>query len=334
MPMPKRASVEDFFEQLDDRQRPHLEQLRALSLEADPAAEEKLAWNLPVYVRDGKTRLWMLQNFKNHCSLRFPPRFFASRRAEVQDAGYEAGEGFIKLPYDAGIPVELCRSLMRARIGEYEATGAGWSEDSSRSPSPGALAEVRRLAGPAAAILAVTRLEGGQHADTWRVDLADPSLSVVVRQFPRGDPGAAEEQRALQAIDGLGGLAPRLLGGDLDGRWSEHPASLISCLDGQPDITPGDPERWARELGRGLAVVHALPRERLASLPSVFDRRGSETGLGGPLAEGVSSSWPQIAGSPAVLVHSDYWSGNVVFRDGTADGHRRLDGRGARAPRL
>jgi uncharacterized protein YdhG (YjbR/CyaY superfamily) len=127
--MPRRASVEDYFEQLSDEQRPHLEQLRRLSIETDPDAEEKLAWNLPVYVRDGKARLWMLQNFKNHCSLRFPPRFFAAHKAEVEAAGYEAGEGFIKLPYDRPIPTGLCTALLRARIAEYEATGAGWSED-------------------------------------------------------------------------------------------------------------------------------------------------------------------------------------------------------------
>jgi hypothetical protein len=26
-------------------------------------------WNLPVYLRGGDATLWMLQNFKNHCSL-------------------------------------------------------------------------------------------------------------------------------------------------------------------------------------------------------------------------------------------------------------------------
>lgn len=127
--MPRRGSVEDYFGQLLDYQRPHLEQLRRLSVEADPLAEEKLAWNLTVYVRDDKTRLWMLQNFKNHCSLRFPPRFFAAHRSDVEAAGYEAGEGFIKLPYDGEIPIALCRSLMQARVAEYEATGAGWSDD-------------------------------------------------------------------------------------------------------------------------------------------------------------------------------------------------------------
>jgi hypothetical protein len=42
MPMPKRKSVDDFFAQLNDVQRPHLEALRALSLDADPEAREEL----------------------------------------------------------------------------------------------------------------------------------------------------------------------------------------------------------------------------------------------------------------------------------------------------
>ena len=142
------------------------------------------------------------------------------------------------------------------------------------TPSSGALEEVRRLAGPSAAIRGVARLEGGQHADTWRVDTENPATTIVVRQFPAGDPAALHEQRVLRALDGLGGLAPVYLGGDLNGRWSENPTSLISWLDGEADITPADPRTWARELGRALAELHAVPSERLAPLPSVFERSG------------------------------------------------------------
>lgn len=124
MPMPKRASVDDFFARLDDVQRPHLEALRTLSRDADPKAREELRWNLPAYVRGENTSLWMLQNFKNHCSLRFSPPFFATQKAAVENAGYEAGEGFVKLPYDRELPTELLKALMRARVEEYETTGA------------------------------------------------------------------------------------------------------------------------------------------------------------------------------------------------------------------
>jgi aminoglycoside phosphotransferase (APT) family kinase protein len=199
-------------------------------------------------------------------------------------------------------------------------------------PSAGALEEIRRLAGSSAVIVDVARLEGGQHTDTWRVDTHNPASSVVVRQFPIGDSAACAEQRVLRALAGLGGLAPVLLGGDLDGRWSERPTSLISWLDGEPDITPSDPERWARELGLALALVHVVPGDRLANLPGVFDERGSHAQMSGPLAAGVRSRWSQILGSPEVLTHSDYWSGNVVWRDRRLTGIVDWSG-GARGPR-
>ncbi len=200
-------------------------------------------------------------------------------------------------------------------------------------PSPGALQEVRHLAGPSAVVLGAVRLEGGQHADTWRVDTENPATSVVVRQFPAGDPAAAAEQRVLRALDGLGGLAPAPLGIDLDGRWSEHPTSLTGWLDGQPDIDPADPDEWARELARGLAAVHAVEPERLAKLPSVADRgEASEAKLTGPLAAEVRSRWPQLLAAPQVLTHGDYWSGNVVWRGGKLTGIVDWSS-GARGPR-
>ena len=122
--MPKRTSVDDYFARLNDVQRPHLEALRALSRKADPKAREELKWNLPTYVRDEKANLWMLQNFKHHCSLRFTTQFFATQKDAVKSAGYDAGEGFIKLPYERELPTKLLRSLMKARIADYERTGA------------------------------------------------------------------------------------------------------------------------------------------------------------------------------------------------------------------
>ena len=124
MPMPKRSSVDDYFAQLNDIQRPHLEALRKLSSEVDPEARELLKWNLPVYVRGENTNLWMFQNFKNHCSLRFNPPFFATQKASVKAAGYEFGEGFIKLPYSRELPTELLEGLMRERVREYETSEA------------------------------------------------------------------------------------------------------------------------------------------------------------------------------------------------------------------
>ena len=202
----------------------------------------------------------------------------------------------------------------------------------SPGPSAGALAEVRRLAGPSAAIGAITRLEGGQHSETWRVDTRNPHTSVVVRQFPAGDRSAESEHRVLRALDGLGGLAPVLLGGDVDGQWSPGQTSLLTRLDGAADITPRDPLSWAAELGRALAVVHAVPAGRTRQLPSVLDGRGSDRLLEGPLAPRVRSRWTEVTTAPEVLLHTDFWSGNVVARDGVVTGVVDWSG-AARGPR-
>jgi aminoglycoside phosphotransferase (APT) family kinase protein len=181
--------------------------------------------------------------------------------------------------------------------------------------------EVRRLAGPAAAIRSVVPLAGGQHAATWRVDTTMPARSVVVRQFPFGDSAAGREEYVLRLLNGLEGLTPMPLASDLAGRWSEQPTLIIGWLEGEADITPSDADAWATQLGRALATLHATPSDRMSGLPSVFDRGdGSPEALAGPLAAELRSKWRRLTAPPDVLTHCDYWSGNVVWRDGVLTG--------------
>jgi hypothetical protein len=81
MPMQKRADIADYYGHLSDDQLPHLEKLRELS----------------------------------RAAARFPTGWFGEHRAEVEAAGFEAGEGFIKLPYDRPLPVDLINRLLQYR---------------------------------------------------------------------------------------------------------------------------------------------------------------------------------------------------------------------------
>jgi uncharacterized protein YdhG (YjbR/CyaY superfamily) len=125
MAMPRRTDVDDYYEQLPAVARPHLDKLRELSRAAAPQAQETLQWNQPAYLMDGN-RLWMLQAFKQHAALRFPLRIVGAHRSEIEAAGYDAGSGMIKLPYERQLPVDVLKLLMKARLEEYEATGAKW----------------------------------------------------------------------------------------------------------------------------------------------------------------------------------------------------------------
>jgi Ser/Thr protein kinase RdoA (MazF antagonist) len=191
--------------------------------------------------------------------------------------------------------------------------------------SPGALERAKELAGPHAIIDSVRPLLGGSHARTYLVQTTNPTYSVVVREFPIGDEAGSDEAYVLRALDGLDGLAPRLLGSDLDGSWSDHPTILISRLSGCAEITPSIPTEWAAQLGWALARIHATRPQRLSALRPVFDRAGgSLVALTGPAAPFVAPRWQDIVEEPKVLTHYDYWSGNVLWEAGTLSGVRRL----------
>lgn len=115
MPNPKRENPDDFFEQLKAGQRPHLDELRRISLGFSPQVSEELRWYQPAYIRDGEL-MWMLQAYAKHCSLRFTPAFFGDYIDEVTAAGYESGAGFLKILYTQEVPEGLCRRLIEARL--------------------------------------------------------------------------------------------------------------------------------------------------------------------------------------------------------------------------
>ncbi|MGA8117549.1 MAG: phosphotransferase [Actinocatenispora sp.] len=192
---------------------------------------------------------------------------------------------------------------------------------STSGPSPAALAHAASIAGPHAEVHAVRPLAGGSHAGTYLVTTEAPHRELVLREFPPGDDAAHREVRVLAALNGLAGLAPRLLAADPDATWSDRPSVLISRLPGTADLNPRDPRRWARELGRALARVHATAASGLASLPTLSDRPGGSTRvLGGPTADLVLADWERIRQLPRVLTHYDFWSGNVLWAGDTLSG--------------
>lgn len=184
----------------------------------------------------------------------------------------------------------------------------GWRITQQARPTAHAVEAARQLASDAATIESVVPLLGGQHAATWRLTTAGPAMTVVVREYPPGDTTAVAERRILQRLGGLGGLAPAVLA-------APDPQTLIiSHLDGVADITPADPVSWAAQLGRALAAVHGAPVDGFSS---AFDEPAS---LEGPAAEKVRAAWPRIRSAESVLIHRDYWSGNVVWRAGSLIG--------------
>jgi aminoglycoside phosphotransferase (APT) family kinase protein len=187
--------------------------------------------------------------------------------------------------------------------------------------SDAAVARAAELAGPTATVQAIRALNGGTHARTWLIRTANPESEVVLREFPAGDAAACREAQVLSALDGLGGLAPRLLATGTDREPRGGAWNLISRLPGGAEITPEQPRAAAEQLGRALARIHATPVSRLGGLPSVFMKPGgSAVALAGPAAAAVAERWERLASAPGVLTHYDFWSGNVVWERGVLTG--------------
>jgi aminoglycoside phosphotransferase (APT) family kinase protein len=189
------------------------------------------------------------------------------------------------------------------------------------------------LAGPGATVQEMRALAGGTHARTYLIRTANPEGEFILREFPPGDNAARGEARVLAALDGLDGLAPRLLASDTGGVPSEGSWILISRLPGAADITPGHPSTWAEQLGGTLARIHATARHRLTGFQSVFHRPGgSLAAVSGPAAGVVAANRELLARAPAVLTHYDFWSGNTVWKRGVLTGVVDWSG-GALGPR-
>jgi Phosphotransferase enzyme family len=188
-------------------------------------------------------------------------------------------------------------------------------------PSPAAVERAAALAGPDATVHEMRALVGGTHACTSLIRTVNPECEFVLREFPPGDAAVSNETRVLAALDGLDGLAPRLLASEMSNASSGGSWLLISCLPGVADLTSSQPAVLAEQFGRALARIHATDRDRLAGFQSVFDRpEGSLAAVSGPAASAVTASRELLARAPAVLTHCDFWSGNTLRRDGVLTG--------------
>jgi hypothetical protein len=191
-----------------------------------------------------------------------------------------------------------------------------WVADHPANPS--AIHRALERIGRDKGALAFRRLVGGTHAATWLVTMEGIEDEAVLREFPAGDVSVAWEARILLELDGLGGLAPRLLA---EGTTDSIPWLLLSRLPGTADITSLRTETVAEALGSALARVHRAQGDRFTHFRNVFGMSGGGLdGLSGPAESSVGIHWQSILHEPLVLTHFDFWSGNVVWLD------RRLSG--------
>lgn len=160
-------------------------------------------------------------------------------------------------------------------------------------------------------------------------------LKIVVRryrvfgQYDRGEK-AYREFKSFELLHKHGLPAPRPLLLDKTGELLGMPGMVSNYVPGNLLLDPpADPLAWARKLAVTLAGIHAIPcgddaRSFLLDANAEatwFLKENAVPGYmqsyrgGMELWQALHDLYPQIVPARPALVHIDYWSGNILWRD-------------------
>jgi aminoglycoside phosphotransferase (APT) family kinase protein len=143
-----------------------------------------------------------------------------------------------------------------------------------------------------------------------------------------GNPNIArDEYRLLQILEAHGIAAPRPVFLDLSCELFPTPIVVMTFIDGEmvDDAQQvEDVDSFVRQMADQLAAIHRIPdspelaflpgtRDRLPPRPAVLDDSLNEGGIRDAL-DSIGTPEPR---NPAVLLHGDYWPGNLLWRDDT-----------------